>query len=253
MRQGVTVSLSLPHGPRRGRQRRSSGGCFPTSSTARASSAWWRRRATAWTRSARFTNSQPDLVTMDLEMPELDGLGAIGYIMSEAPRPVVVVSAYAGPGTAGGDPRARAGRGGAGGQGRRRATRPRRVGSRPGARRRCAPPGRANIFRLPVLARPNRPAAPSGQCTRLPGRAQFCVAIAASTGGPRALAEVVPRHRTGAQRRGRDRAAHAAAVHPEPGRAPRGAEPARRRRRRRTARRWWPTPRTSRRGIIICA
>src|SRR5215213_2919156 len=47
----------------------------------------------------------PDLVTMDVEMPGLDGLTALGYIMSETPRPVVMLSAYT---TAGGDATMRA-------------------------------------------------------------------------------------------------------------------------------------------------
>lgn len=132
---------------------------------------------------------QPDMITMDLQMPEVGGLDAIGYIMSEAPRPIVVVSAHAGQGSASS---IRALELGAmelvpkdDGQGRVSALRmaPRLLGALRAA-------AAADVRRVPVLARPRQSGAHPP--LRPPGEARRCVAIAASTGGPRALAELVP-------------------------------------------------------------
>lgn len=131
---------------------------------------------------------QPDLVTMDLSMPELDGLGAIGYIMSETPRPIVVVSARGGRDC---EEAIRALELGAvdlvekpDGSGRDSAA---TVAPRLIAALRAAVA--ADLGHVRVMARP-RPAQPRGPET--PRAARLALAIAASTGGPRALADVIP-------------------------------------------------------------
>ncbi|HEX7120160.1 MAG TPA: chemotaxis-specific protein-glutamate methyltransferase CheB [Longimicrobiales bacterium] len=52
--------------------------------------------ATGYEAIRRVHELDPDVVTLDLEMPDLGGLDTLGYIMSEVPRPVIILSAHAG-------------------------------------------------------------------------------------------------------------------------------------------------------------
>jgi len=132
----------------------------------------------------------PDLVTLDIEMPELDGIGALGYIMSEAPRPVIMLS------------------GAATGDANDLTIRALELGAVEFVRKPSGPISmdldsvrdqlltalraarRVNLGGVEVLARPRTP--PSLPAIEHTGGATRVVAIAASTGGPRALAELIP-------------------------------------------------------------
>jgi two-component system, chemotaxis family, protein-glutamate methylesterase/glutaminase len=136
----------------------------------------------------------PDLVTLDIEMPELNGLEALGRIMRESPRPVVMISAYT---VEGGDLTLRALEQGAVDfvakpsgsispdlvHAKDRLLDALRAGLRANLSNVRPPAARRRIpaLRIPALREAE---------VRRPARA--AVAIAASTGGPRALAEVIP-------------------------------------------------------------
>lgn len=142
----------------------------------------------------------PDLVTLDVDMPGLDGLSALTQIMREAPRPVVMLSAGT---THGGmDATLRALEAGAVDFVRKPSgaisldldlVREQLLQALRGAAHaqwRPLPEARAASLNItapaPAAALRPPPALPGGQVPRV------VVAIAASTGGPAALARVIP-------------------------------------------------------------
>ncbi|HEX7049013.1 MAG TPA: chemotaxis-specific protein-glutamate methyltransferase CheB [Longimicrobiales bacterium] len=140
----------------------------------------------------RVHDADPDLITLDLEMPDLGGLDTLGYIMSEVPRPVIILSAHADaaaeaalsaldygaveivPKPAPEDPRGLE-------MLRDRLLRALRAAAL------------ARLSNLPLRMPAREARRPRGTRSRRTGVATAAVAIAASTGGPRALAELVPR------------------------------------------------------------
>ena len=130
----------------------------------------------------------PDVVTLDVEMPVVDGIAALGYIMSEVPRPVVMLSALEARGDV--DLTIRALELGAVDFVRKpQASKADldRVKERLHEALRAAVS--VNLRATSMLARPRRALGRAGVATE---GARAVVAIAASTGGPRALAEVLP-------------------------------------------------------------
>ena len=213
---------ALRTGARRGRQRVHAPARRGPRSTARASSAWSAPRATAWTRCRRCTRSIAGHRDARHRDAGARRPGALGYIMREAPRPVVMLSAAPGAG------------------GRRSALRALELGAvdfvrKPsgpisldlarcasGCSRRSRAAAQVNLAGVARRWRRRRASAgaPAARARRRP---RCVVAIAASTGGPRALAEVVPALPRDARGRGAHRAAHARRVHAQPRRASRRA------------------------------
>jgi two-component system chemotaxis response regulator CheB len=141
---------------------------------------------------AKVRSLDPDLVTLDIEMPALDGLRALEYIMSESPRPVIVLCASTT------------------GDARNTAIRALELGAVEFIRKPSGPisldiavvrtallealraAGQVNLRGVRPLERARVPVQ-SASATVAHGAARRAIAIAASTGGPRALAEVIPR------------------------------------------------------------
>lgn len=140
----------------------------------------------------RIRSLAPDIVTLDIEMPRLDGLQALDQIMKEMPRPVVMLSA------AGSE------------RGNEMTLRALERGAVEFVRKPSGPisidllsvrvelAAALNAARAVNMAGVRATPAPSARAgadpsaTRSTGWARRVVAIASSTGGPRALGEIIP-------------------------------------------------------------
>lgn len=145
----------------------------------------------------------PDIVTLDVHMPALDGLGVLERIMRDSPRPVVMLSGAESDGSVDLTLRAlelgavdfvRKGAAGAAGQGamaiRLRAALLAAAATNLGAVSRPTP-RLQHAVSDPLVAVPDLVARGAAPAERPGGAtARAAVAVAASTGGPRALAEV---------------------------------------------------------------
>ncbi|HSJ24394.1 MAG TPA: chemotaxis-specific protein-glutamate methyltransferase CheB [Longimicrobiales bacterium] len=130
----------------------------------------------------------PDIVTLDLQMPDLGGVETLGYILSEAPRPVIIVTSQADALT---EPTLQAMLLGAVEFVPKPATSSRDdvVGFRKRLLLALQAAATARLLKLPqreLLARRRTIEQDAGRPARC------AVVVAASTGGPRALAEVLP-------------------------------------------------------------
>lgn len=135
---------------------------------------------------------KPQIVTLDIEMPRLNGLQALEQIMAEMPRPVVMLSAAGS--DLGNEMTLRALERGAL-EFVRKPSGPVSIDlSKVRDQLRSALEAARAVNMQSVTSEPPSPASPPAiPEAPSPGAATRVIAIAASTGGPRALAEIIPR------------------------------------------------------------
>ncbi|MFN2636201.1 MAG: chemotaxis response regulator protein-glutamate methylesterase [Gemmatimonadaceae bacterium] len=140
---------------------------------------------------AQIRARDPDIVTLDIEMPRLDGLKALEQIMNDLPRPVVMLSAAGS--EEGNDMTLRALERGAI-EFVRKPSGPVSIDLANVRHELLAALAAARSTNMAVVKPPTRRATPAEPTSAAlsPAGASRVIAIASSTGGPRALAEIIP-------------------------------------------------------------